>query len=99
MVPAPLGWNAAVRYPLAVQIHGGPHAMWGPGEASMWLEYQMLAGAGYTVFFTNPRGSGGYGAASLQSIHRNWGTPPAATSSSVRTASSPAASRIPTGRW
>jgi dipeptidyl aminopeptidase/acylaminoacyl peptidase len=73
----PIGWSPAVRYPLAVQIHGGPHAMWGPGEASMWLEYQMLAGAGYTVFFANPRGSGGYGAASLRSIHRNWGTPPA----------------------
>ncbi|CAN5823125.1 S9 family peptidase [soil metagenome] len=72
----PLGWRAGESYPLAVQIHGGPHAMWGPGEASMWLEYQMLAGAGYTVFFANPRGSGGYGEQGLQSIHRNWGTPP-----------------------
>jgi dipeptidyl aminopeptidase/acylaminoacyl peptidase len=73
----PLGYVEGERHPLVVQIHGGPHAMWGPGEASMWLEYQMLAGAGYTVFFANPRGSGGYGEASLQSIHRNWGTPPA----------------------
>jgi dipeptidyl aminopeptidase/acylaminoacyl peptidase len=73
----PIGYTAGTRYPLAVQIHGGPHAMWGPGEASMWLEYQMLAGAGYTVFLSNPRGSGGYGEASLQSIHRDWGTPPA----------------------
>jgi dienelactone hydrolase len=73
----PLGWQPGGSYPLAVQIHGGPHAMWGPGEASMWLEFQMLAGAGYTVFFSNPRGSGGYGEAGLQSIHRNWGTPPA----------------------
>jgi dipeptidyl aminopeptidase/acylaminoacyl peptidase len=73
----PIGWQPSGSYPLAVQIHGGPHAMWGPGEASMWLEYQMLAGAGYTVFFSNPRGSGGYGEAGLQSIHRNWGTPPA----------------------
>ena len=73
----PLGWEQGGSYPLAVQIHGGPHAMWGPGEASMWLEYQMLAGAGYTVFLSTPRGSGGYGEASLQSIHRNWGTPPA----------------------
>lgn len=73
----PIGYTEGERYPLVVQIHGGPHAMWGPGEASMWLEYQMLAGAGYTVFFSNPRGSGGYGEASLQSIHRNWGTPPA----------------------
>jgi dipeptidyl aminopeptidase/acylaminoacyl peptidase len=73
----PLGYRPGERPPLAVEIHGGPHAMWGPGEPSMWLEYQMLAGAGYTVFFSNPRGSGGYGEEGLQSIHRNWGTPPA----------------------
>lgn len=73
----PFGVAEPARAPLAVQIHGGPHAMWGPGEASMWLEYQMLAGAGYTVFFSNPRGSGGYGLEGLRSIHRNWGTPPA----------------------
>jgi dipeptidyl aminopeptidase/acylaminoacyl peptidase len=73
----PHGHQPGTRYPLAVQIHGGPHAMWGPGEASMWLEYQMLAGAGYTVFFSNPRGSGGYGEEMLQIIHRDWGTSPA----------------------
>jgi dipeptidyl aminopeptidase/acylaminoacyl peptidase len=73
----PIDHVAGSRPPLAVQIHGGPHAMWGPGEASMWLEYQMLAGAGYTVFFSNPRGSGGYGEAGLRSIYRDWGTSPA----------------------
>ncbi|HEU4456590.1 MAG TPA: S9 family peptidase [Longimicrobium sp.] len=72
----PLG-VAPRQAPLAVEIHGGPHAMWGPGEASMWLEYQSLVGAGYTVFFANPRGSGGYGQEGLRSIHRSWGTPPA----------------------
>jgi dipeptidyl aminopeptidase/acylaminoacyl peptidase len=59
--------------PLAVEMHGGPHAMWGPGEQSMWLEYETLAGDGYVVFFSNPRGSDGYGAAWKQAIHRNWG--------------------------
>lgn len=73
----PINHQPGMRAPLAVQIHGGPHAMWGPGEASMWLEYQMLAGAGYTVFFSNPRGSGGYGNEGLRSIQRAWGTPPA----------------------
>ncbi|HEX2094062.1 MAG TPA: S9 family peptidase [Longimicrobiaceae bacterium] len=73
----PIGYRPGMRPPLAVEIHGGPHSMWGPGEFSMWLEYQTLAGAGYTVFFSNPRGSGGYGNEGLQSIHRNWGTPPA----------------------
>ncbi|HET6763389.1 MAG TPA: S9 family peptidase, partial [Longimicrobiaceae bacterium] len=69
--------TATGRPPLALEMHGGPHSMWGPGEASMWLEYQSLAGAGYTVFFSNPRGSGGYGEEWLQSIHQNWGSPPA----------------------
>lgn len=73
----PINHRPGRRAPLAVEMHGGPHAMWGPGEASMWLEYQMLAGAGYTVFLSNPRGSHGYGNEGLQSIRRNWGTPPA----------------------
>ena len=62
--------------PLVVEMHGGPHVMWGPGEASMWLEYQSLAGAGYTVFFSNPRGSEGYGFGHKKAIHRNWGDLP-----------------------
>jgi len=73
----PIGYGEGSRPPLAVEMHGGPHAMWGPGEPSMWLEYQMLAGAGYTVFLSNPRGSQGYGNDGLRSIRRDWGTPPA----------------------
>lgn len=61
---------------LALEMHGGPHVMWGPGEASMWLEYQALAGDGYTVFFANPRGSDGYGFEVKKAIHRNWGDLP-----------------------
>ncbi len=67
----------AGAHPLAVEMHGGPHAMWGPGELSMWLEYQMLAGAGYVVFFSNPRGSDGYGFEWKRAIHKNWGDLPA----------------------
>lgn len=68
--------GASRSTPLAVEMHGGPHAMWGPGEASMWLEYQSLAGEGYTVFFSNPRGSEGYGFEHKKAIHRNWGALP-----------------------
>jgi dipeptidyl aminopeptidase/acylaminoacyl peptidase len=68
--------GASRTTPLAVEMHGGPHVMWGPGEASMWLEYQSLAGAGYTVFFSNPRGSEGYGFEHKKAIHRNWGDLP-----------------------
>ena len=74
IVRPPAGATAAT--PLAVEMHGGPHVMWGPGEASMWLEYQALAGAGYTVFFGNPRGSDGYGFEHKKAIHKNWGELP-----------------------
>lgn len=63
-------------HPLAVEMHGGPHAMWGPGEQTMWHEYQILAGAGYVVFLSNPRGSDGYGFEWKRTIHRDWGDLP-----------------------
>jgi dipeptidyl aminopeptidase/acylaminoacyl peptidase len=68
----------AGAHPLAVEMHGGPHVMWGPGEQTMWHEYQILAGAGYVVFLSNPRGSDGYGFEWKRAIHRNWGDLPAA---------------------
>jgi len=55
---------------LAVEIHGGPHIMWGH---EFWHEYQVMASEGYTVFFCNPRGSGGYGLAFKGKLYRNWG--------------------------
>jgi acylaminoacyl-peptidase len=47
--------NAA---PLVLQIHGGPHTLY--GWAPYW-EFQVLAGSGVSVLATNPRGSEGYG--------------------------------------
>ena len=46
--------------PLAVEIHGGPHTLYG---WSPMLEWQILAGAGISVLASNPRGSEGYGEA------------------------------------
>ncbi len=66
----PPGFDPQKKYPLAVEIHGGPHAMWGN---TFWHEFQCLAGAGYVVFFCNPRGSDGYGLAFRDSIHARWG--------------------------
>jgi dipeptidyl aminopeptidase/acylaminoacyl peptidase len=60
-------------YPLVLDIHGGPHAMWGPAEPTMWHEYQVLAARGYVVFYCNPRGSDGYGHDFRMAIHANWG--------------------------
>jgi dipeptidyl aminopeptidase/acylaminoacyl peptidase len=64
-------------YPLLLQIHGGPAAMWGPGEASMWHEFQYFAARGYGVVFSNPRGSGGYGREFQAANFQDWGTGPA----------------------
>ncbi|MFI5336821.1 MAG: S9 family peptidase, partial [Opitutales bacterium] len=65
------------KYPLLLEIHGGPQAMWGPGEDSMWFEFQYFAARGYAIVFANPRGSGGYGYAYQYANHKDWGTGPA----------------------
>ncbi len=63
--------------PTTLEIHGGPSAMWGPGEASMWHEFQLLAARGMGVVFANPRGSGGYGRAFQRANYARWGDLPA----------------------
>ena len=45
-------------YPTILYVHGGPHGAYGNAFS---LDFQMLAGAGFAVLFTNPRGSSGYG--------------------------------------
>lgn len=69
----PPGYQDGEKYPLIVNIHGGPFAMWGPGTPSMWHEWQYHAASGYVVFFCNPRGSGGYGEAHQKALHAAWG--------------------------
>jgi len=68
--------EAGKKYPLLLEIHGGPAAMWGPGEDSMWFEFQFFAARGYAVVFANPRGSGGYGREFQASNYRDWGKGP-----------------------
>ncbi len=46
------------KLPLVLQIHGGPHAMYGVDWS---FERQWFAAQGYVVFYSNPRGSTGYG--------------------------------------
>ncbi|ESP89547.1 S9 family peptidase [Candidatus Halobonum tyrrellensis] len=60
------------QYPLVAEVHGGPHAMW-TASGSMWHEFQTLAARGYVVFWSNPRGSTGYGAEYAAAIERDWG--------------------------
>ncbi|HEV8283489.1 MAG TPA: S9 family peptidase [Chitinophagaceae bacterium] len=72
----PVNYEQGKKYPLLLEIHGGPSAMWGPGETSMWHEYQFFCSKGYGVVYCNPRGSGGYGLDFLRANINDWGTGP-----------------------
>lgn len=76
-VMKPIGFEEGQQYPLVLEIHGGPTAMWGPGERSMWHEYQYFAARGYGVVYSNPRGSGGYGEEFMRANIQDWGAGPA----------------------
>ncbi len=56
----PPDFDPAKKYPLILEIHGGPHAAYGPGFS---LEIQRFAAEGYVVFYDNHRGSSSYGEA------------------------------------
>ena len=75
-VMKPINYQTGTQYPLVVDIHGGPSAMWGTGEASMWHEFQYYASKGMGVVYGNPRGSGGYGSDFLAANVKDWGAGP-----------------------
>ncbi len=54
----PPKFDPAKKYPLILEIHGGPHANYGD---RFDLEKQLMAASGYVVLYTNPRGSTSYG--------------------------------------
>jgi dipeptidyl aminopeptidase/acylaminoacyl peptidase len=57
-IQKPPGFNPNKKYPLILNIHGGPHAAYG------WVfdhEFQWMAAKGYVVLYPNPRGSTTYG--------------------------------------
>ena len=76
-VMEPANRQPGKKYPVVLEIHGGPQSMWGPGEFTMWHEFQLLTSWGFGVVFSNPRGSTGYGFAFEKASHRNWGPGPA----------------------
>lgn len=57
-VITPPDFVAGKQYPLILDIHGGPHAMYG---VEFNHQMQMFASRGFVVFYCNPRGSTGYG--------------------------------------
>ncbi len=54
----PPGFDPGKKYPLILEIHGGPHSAYGPYFSA---ELQLMAAAGYVVFYDNHRGSLSYG--------------------------------------
>ena len=54
----PPSFDASRKYPLILQIHGGPHSAYGN---TFTHEFQWMAAKGYVVLYTNPRGSSNYG--------------------------------------
>ena len=65
----PPGFDPDGSYPLVLEVHGGPYAMYGPTFSP---EIQRYAAAGYVVVYANPRGSTGYGAAFAREIDQNF---------------------------
>ena len=66
----PIGWEAGKNYPMILTIHGGPAGQFG---FDWYHEFQVYASHGWAVFFTNPRGSTGYGEKFERGIELNWG--------------------------
>ena len=66
----PPGYTPTKRYPVVLYIHGGPHSDYNEG----WFdEFQSLAGAGFMVLFTNPRGSSGTNTEFTYASRGDWG--------------------------
>ena len=58
-VQKPPGFDASKKYPLILNVHGGPHAAYG---STFSHEFHWMAARGYVVLYPNPRGSSTYGA-------------------------------------
>lgn len=58
------------RYPLIINVHGGPQMQWMDSFRGDW---QVYPGSGYVVAFFNPHGSTGYGSKYTEAISKDWG--------------------------
>ena len=65
----PHGFDPAKKYPLILNVHGGPQMMWSDTLRGDW---QVYPGAGYLVAFPNPHGSTGFGQAFTDAISGDW---------------------------
>ncbi len=54
----PFGFDPSRKYPMILEVHGGPHIPYG---YSFTHEFLWMAAKGYVVLYANPRGSSSYG--------------------------------------
>ncbi|TDQ36776.1 S9 family peptidase [Aureibacillus halotolerans] len=66
----PVGYKEGTSYPLIVEVHGGPHAMY---ANTYFHEFQVLASKGYGILYCNPRGSHGYGQDFVDAVRGDYG--------------------------
>jgi dipeptidyl aminopeptidase/acylaminoacyl peptidase len=69
-VVKPHGFDPSKKYPLILNVHGGPQMQWMDSFRGDW---QVYPGSGYIVAFPNPHGSTGYGQAFTRAISGDWG--------------------------
>lgn len=66
----PHNFDPSKKYPLILNVHGGPQSQWADAFRGDW---QMYPGSGYIVAFPNPHGSTGYGQEFTVAISKDWG--------------------------
>lgn len=66
----PHNFDPNKRYPLVMNVHGGPQMQW---MNSFRADWQVYPGAGYVVAYPNPHGSTGRGQAYCAAISKDWG--------------------------
>ncbi len=69
-VVLPHGYRKGKKYPLVINVHGGPQMQWSDDYRGDW---QVYPGAGAVVAFPNPHGSTGYGQPFTAAISGDWG--------------------------
>ena len=69
----PANFDASKRYPMVVEIHGGPSSERSASWPSAHFDMSVMAAAGYFVFFPNPRGSYGEGEAFTRANVQDFG--------------------------
>ncbi len=66
----PHGFDPSKKYPLILNVHGGPQSQWTDAYRGDW---QVYPGKGYVVAFANPTGSTGHGQTFTEAISCDWG--------------------------